>query len=245
MNTPPCLSQSFLSYIQSANGIAAPLQPSDWLRLAIRSSAGAGNPRGSILTLSLAAITEIETLIGELSEKLESEPAQTQANFDRHFLDGIGEVIRVVASLSPGTAFSFGRAQKILTIYLKYAYACSRLKSEAPAMVTGWRRFFHIPVDRQTLLYFYRQPAHRSLALLSNGRLVSWKWGLDEARYMKIQSAARSLVSKMKLSDPLHFEMARIWTQPSRRTHPPSDDCLKGSVALFVWTAPPDQEPSS
>ena len=168
------------------------------------------------MRLSRAATTEIERVIRELFEKLESEPLRSQANFDRHFLDAIGEVIRVVASLSPGSAFSFGRAQKILTIYLKYAYTGSRVNSEAPAMVTGWLRFFHIPVDRQTLLFFYRQPAHRSLALLSNGRLVSWKWGLDRARYLEVQKAARDLAAGMKCEDPLHFEMAKIWTQPTR-----------------------------
>lgn len=179
MATPFSLSQSSLSYILAANGISSPLRPSDWLWLAIRSSAGAENPKGSILRPSRAATTEIERVIRELFEKLESEPLRSQANFDRHFLDAIGEVIRVVASLSPGSAFSFGRAQKILTIYLNYASTGSRVNSEAPATVTGWRRFFHIPVDRQTLLYFYRQPAHRSFAVLSNGRLVSWKWGLE------------------------------------------------------------------
>jgi len=66
---------------------------------------------------------------------LTAEPAQTQANFDRHFLDAIGEVIRVVASLSPETTFSFGRAQKILTIYLKYAYGDCRVSSQASATV--------------------------------------------------------------------------------------------------------------
>lgn len=214
MNPPANLSQSFLSYIQAANRISAPLRPNDWLRLAIRSSAGAGNPKGSRLTLSAAANTQIEAVIRELFGKLESELVQSQPSFDRQFLAAIGEVIRLVASLSPETAFSFGRAQKLLTIYLKYAYAKSRVDSEAPATVLAWRRFFHLPVDRQTLLYFYRQSAHRSPAVLPNGRLLSWKWGLDEARYMKIQKAARDLTAGMKYEDPMHFEMANIWTQP-------------------------------
>jgi hypothetical protein len=62
------------------------LRPNDWLRLAIRSSAGAGNPKGS-LSISVVAARE----------SVRIDP--------RHFLDAIGEVIRVVASLSPGTAF--------------------------------------------------------------------------------------------------------------------------------------------
>lgn len=216
MNTPANLSRSFLSYIQAANRISAPLHPKDWLRLTIRSSGGAGNPKGSRLTLSAAANTQIEAVIRELFGKLESEPLPSQANFDRYFLSSIQEVIRVVGSVTPQSAFSFGRAQKILTIYLKYAYADSRVTSEASATVLDWRGFFHIPVDRQTLRFLSRQPSHRSLALLSKGRLLSWKWGLDEVRYMKIQVAARSLAVGMMFEDPLHFEMAKIWTQPNR-----------------------------
>ncbi len=216
MDTPAGLSRSFLSYIQAAHGISAPLQPEDWLRLAMRSSGGAGNPKGSILRFSRAATTKIEDVVGELLQRIDSAPARIQANFDWHFLDAVGELIRSVALLSPGTAFSFGRAQKILTIYLKYAYAESRVDSEAPATVLAWRRFFHIPMDRQTLLFFYRQPTHRPLTLLSKGRLVSWKWGLDEARYLEVQKSARDLSVGMKCEDPLHFEMAEIWTQPIR-----------------------------
>lgn len=218
MNTPLGLSQSFLIYIQAANRISAPLQAKDWLRLAIRSSAGAGNPKGSILALSPAGVAGIEKVIGKLFEQLEREQAQTQAIFDRHFLDAVGEVIQLIGVNSPETAFSFGRAQKILTVYLKYAYAESWIRPEGQRLVQDWRRFFHVPVDRQTFLFFFRQPAHRTVSLLPNGRLVSWKWSLDEMRYTKIQRAARVFASGSSYKDSLHFEMARIWTQPASRS---------------------------
>jgi hypothetical protein len=189
----------------------------DWFEGAFTASAGAGNPKGAVLGLDSKAKHGIETIVANFLGALAKEGFCGQSRFEWLFARAVHQIENAVFTHSPGTSFSFGRAQKILNILAKYCYVwwlCKRSESSKLgdlSWVDKWRPYLHVPVDRETMKYLSKHKCYRDLVHeLGKSALVSWKWKMDEYSYLGIQDAVRKLAYGAKL-DPICYEMKYIW----------------------------------
>ena len=189
----------------------------DWMEGAFTASAGQGNPEGSVLTISPSAKACIDNCVTQFFMALANEAFCGQSRFDWLFLSAVKGLQDSVAEHSSRTSFTFGRAQKILTIVLKYCYAwwlCKRRDSPKfgdVSWVDKWRPFLHIPVDGDTIGHLYRILEFRDLVgVQGEAGYLSWKWKMTEYSYLGIQDAIRKLSIADGL-DPMCYEMKYIW----------------------------------
>jgi hypothetical protein len=185
-----------------------------WFDGAYTASAGQKNPPGSILRISPQAKIQIETIVTTLFVKLAHETNCGQSRFDYLFREAIHQIEATVATNSPATTFSFGRAQKVLNIIVKYCYVWWLCKKTFSPMfgdvswIEKWKPYLHVPVDRKTMEHLSQ--THRDLVYSGNS-LISWKWRMTEYCYFGIQDAIRVLAYAANL-DPICYEMKYIWT---------------------------------
>jgi hypothetical protein len=185
-----------------------------WWRGAHTVAAGPGNPAGAQIALSDVAKQTLQGIFKDFVASLREEPVAGQSSFDRIFFDSLSLCLRRANQSHDLTLFSFGRAQKFLTILLKYCYAW-RLSGNIVSpvgdisCVDRWGDYFHIPIDSYTLKHIQQFAEYEHLVLVG-GSLLSWKWQLTEPRYCRIQDAIRSLASRSGLN-PLCYEMTYIW----------------------------------
>ena len=140
-----------------------------------------------------------------------------QSGFDYLFREVIHQIEVAVHVNSPDTSFSFGRAQKILNIIIKYCYVWLLCKqSDSPrfgdiSWINKWKPYFHVPVDRETIKHLKTKgELYQALPCFQNGNLISWKWKMTEHCYLVIQDAVRELAFAAGF-DPICYEMKYIW----------------------------------
>ena len=216
------LCQAFIEYLrENPQGTLRLDLPETWLPNAIRASGGAGNPTGAVIAIDAPAVEPVRCAILAGIDRLASEATVSQDLFDLIFFGTLEAVVREVGSGSPATNFTFGRAQKLITIYLKILYVAFwgeyRDTDEAgrpPARLGRWSGCLHIPVDRQTITFFDTDQPNRHLTRIGP-KLRSWKWDLDRVTYLAFQALARKQAAAGHYLDPMHFEMDCIWTQPT------------------------------
>lgn len=215
------LCQAFIRYLRDhPKGTLRADQHETWLPNAVTSSGGSGNPAGSIIALNDLAIEPIRKIILEGVCRLSVEATVSQQLFDSIFLRILNEIKSEISSHSPETLFTFGRAQNLITIYMKTLYAAfwgefrdTGEDIQALSWLGRWSACLHIPVDRGTIEYFDKDPTNRHLTRIGP-KLVSWKWDLEQPAYESLQALARQHAAAGNYLDPMHFEMDRIWTQP-------------------------------
>ena len=190
--------------------------PEDWASGAHTAAAGAGNPSGSQVGLSERGTANLVSIFRDLVSSLSDELVAGQSGFDRAFFDALSQCLRRANPLEDTTLYSFGRAQKFLTISLKYCYAWRLIgKTESPLYgniewVDRWAPFLHVPVDQITLDHIRTFDVYRHIALIGPSANLSWKWYLTEPRYCRVQDAIRAL-SAAKQMNPMDYEMENIW----------------------------------
>jgi hypothetical protein len=211
------LSCNFIQYLSDRTRAAVDLENAeDWLAGALTASAGAGNPAGASLKLSNKAVARVDAAIRLLVESLKDQPVSGQTTFDQVFFEAVQQVERAANPDYETALFTFGRAQKVVNIVLKYCYAwwfCEELSSPRYgdlSWVERWAPYFHIPVDRITLKHLRGIEQYKHLTI-SGTMLISWKWHLSMSRYCAIQDAVRHLARKSGYMDGLHYEMDQIW----------------------------------
>lgn len=208
----------FINHIQNRKTAPVDLNLSDnWLKGAIKASSGAGNPAGAILAISNQSRINLDKCIEALISSLADEAVAGQTSFDQIFFETVHQVERRANSRMDTTLFTFGRAQKVVNITLKYCYTwwfCKR--SESPkygdlSWVDQWAPYFHVPVDRYTLDHI-KTTQFNHLSTTGN-TLISCKWNLSEIRYCRIQDAIRKLALDKGNLNPLCYEMLRVWNK--------------------------------
>lgn len=210
------LACAFLQVIKNSHFNIDLSQPNKWLDGAIIASGGAGNPAGSSVAVTPLARRQFESIARRLVLQLENEPTAGHCTFERIFLDTSRQVLGSACLGGADTLFTFGRAQKLINILLKYCYAwywCHQQPSPAFGpldWVERWSHFFHVPVDRFTMRHLAARKHTRWLAV-SGTYLVPWKSYLDEPRYYRIQDAIHELAKLGGYDDALHYEMHNIW----------------------------------
>lgn len=81
--------------------------------------------------------------------------------------------------------FSFGVAQKMLNLYLKYYWCLGNLSCTPP----------HFPIDRQIQIE------------LKIGNIISWTTELNEIEYMRIINFARAKLAEYKIENIAELEL--------------------------------------
>jgi hypothetical protein len=189
----------------------------DWESGAITTTQGAGNPSGSIIAIDDVAKSRVVDSFEGLVVALRDELIAGQTTFDQVCFETIAQVERRANSGTATTLFTFGRAQKFVSISLKYCYVwwfC--FGKDSPkygdmSWVGRWAPFFHVPVDNFTLKHFRGTP-YEHIAL-TGSMVISWKWHLTRSRYCRVQDAVRHL-ARGSWDDSMHYEMDRIWVRP-------------------------------
>lgn len=192
-----------------------------WARGAEKTILGAGNPPGSRIALTTLARSEMIDVVKGLVRALKTEDVSGQSTFDHLFFAAVAQIEQVANIERDTTLFTFGRAQKLISILLKYCYAW-RVAGRGPSPLFGelewvdrWALYLHVPVDRQTILHLNEPENEQFNHLVVSGEMViSWKWHLGRPRYCRIQDAVRSLALH-EHQNALHYEMDKIWTQPN------------------------------
>ena len=190
----------------------------DWLEGAFTASAGGGNAQGDVLQIQAQAKQEIEAVITHFLASLAEGVFCCQSRFEWLFAKAVHQIEDAVTTHSPGSSFSFGRAQKILNIVIKYCYVwwlCKRSRSPKfgdISWVDKWGLYLHVPVDRETMKHLasLQDRNHWRDLVHERGQLVSWKWGMSEYRYLGVQDAIRTVAHNQNL-DPICYEMKYIW----------------------------------
>jgi len=207
-----------IDYLKKRQPHAVDLSQEDyWVSGAITTTQGAGNPSGSKVAISPAAKLRIVQSFEVLVVGLREEPIHGQTTFDQLCLEVISQVERGANPYYETTLFSFGRAQKFVTISLKYCYAWWFCHGKnAPkygdlSWVKRWAPYFHVPVDSFTLQHLKKTPYEH--VALTGTTVISWKWHFSKSRYCRVQDAIRLLTIKGH-DDPIHYEMDQIWKRP-------------------------------
>jgi hypothetical protein len=190
----------------------------DWLNGAFVASAGRENQEGAVLGINAQTRQKIEIIITDFLWRLSVEVVCGQSGFEWLFARGAHQIEDAVSIHSPETWFSFGRAQKVLNIVIKYCYAwwlCKRINSPKfgdLSWIDKWAPYLHVPVDRETIKHLNRDSTYRILVHeRGNSTLISWTRRMDKFRYLRIQDAIRRLAQSQNV-DPICYEMKYIWT---------------------------------
>jgi hypothetical protein len=206
----------FISYLKTRKKAKVNLElENDWLEGALVASAGAGNPKKTVLAFQLVAKNHIKIIVNDFFLKLSREVYCGQSRFDFLFKKTVSDLETVIKRNSPLTSISFGRVQKILNIIIKYCYVwwlCKESQSpcfEDISWVEKWLPYLHVPVDRGTMKHLHRIGGYKSLVCI-RGALISWKWKMDEYCYFGVQDSIRKL-AKSKNLDPICYEMEYIF----------------------------------
>lgn len=215
--------QDFIDYLdQHPNQIFRIGDPGTWLPNAVKASGGQGNEPGEVITINPQADTYLKLYILAGISRLAMKITVSQSYFDAVFFELAHDIERAVHQHSPETSFTFGRAQKIVTVYFKILYAlfwgeyCVTVKIDETLTWLGrWSGCLHIPVDRQTLQFFQKRRPYHSYTNIE-GNIYSWKKTLGKVQYCGIQEQARRLAAEYGFLDPVHLEMTEIWTQPRK-----------------------------
>lgn len=194
--------------------------PGTWIHGAMNVSGGQSHDSGEKLKINEQACAYLKSCIMAAISRLALKATVSQAYFDSVFFDLSHDVERAVHQHGPESGFTFGHAQKIITIYLKTLYAifwsehrvtCEN--DETIAWLGRWSGCLHIPVDDQSLKYFDENHLNRPFTRIG-GKILSWKKHLGKIQYNGLQEQARNLAADGGFLDPLHFEMTKIWPQP-------------------------------
>ena len=188
----------------------------DWFKNALRTSAGAGNPKGSRLTPSKELRAYIEQELQKWSVSLKNE-CLGHSRYEAITLSSMRNTLLTAGTIDPGCWMTFGRIQKIYNIWFKYGAALYFSEYDTPFRVANpWFenviRYAHVPIDRIVLTYLDKLEADDFSHLTRTGNtLMSWKREMSEFSYLGLQDALRALAEKKGYACALHLEMAEIW----------------------------------
>lgn len=229
VSPPAC---QFIDYLQNRKVARVDLrEKADWFEGAFHTTMGAGNPANSQITIENAATKKlILRSIYEMILSLAGENITGQTTFDQIIFNSIEHIERAANQHNESTLFTFGRAQKLINISLKYIYAwwsCRGLPSPLygdVSWIEKWAPYLHVPIDRYTLEHLVSH-GYKSL-VFSGGYFISWKWHMGKPRYCRMQDAIRLLSAKSEMKIPLEYEMKYIWT-------PPNDENVQNALGSF------------
>ena len=186
---------------------------SEMLKGAIKASMGAGNKKGARLRPNTEFTISLQEQLNTMLDRIMNEQNMSQEKYDAIFNETIKNMEKEASSKDHECAFSFGRFQKIINIWIKYHIALSYYENKNSDF-TEYKKllpFAHIPVDRIVINGFLNK---KNVELDKETRdkikrIGSWKWNLTEDTYKTIQDAARN-ISKEQEKSPLELEM-EIW----------------------------------